>query len=396
VPEWNVEHLARPRTRGAGVDVFAPEHTTAQVVWSDLPPGRHRLELRADLRSAGTPVVTEVETGGGPGSVLLDGLRSDQPYELALAGSTRRFRTVAPPPGEELFRFATVNDLHLGRGNRPYSGPLAHLGTHEHTAARSEPIDHQWLCASAAIDEAIEWGAQLIVVKGDVCEESYDWIWDQAAKLLGDLPVPVLMLPGNHDTGTRREFEPEVGASARGLHVVRGVEHHDVDGLRILLVDSTRNGSGWGTIARHGEEAAELAGEVDHGVFIATHHHAQRFTLPVFWPHGIPGRDANLFARRVASANPSALVSSGHTHRCRRRRVGGADGLEWTEVAATNHFPGVWGGYTVHEGGISQTVRRITRPEALGWTEHTRDVLAGVWALWATGTPSDRSFSLSW
>ena len=87
------------------------------------------------------------------------------------------------------------------------------------------------------------------------------------------------------------------------------------------------------------------------------------------------------------------MASSGHTHRNRRRRV---QGLTWTEVAATNHFPGVWAGYRVFEGGIMQTVRRTAEHDTLAWTEHTRDMLGGVWALWATGTMADRCFALRW
>jgi hypothetical protein len=394
VADRNLEHLLRPRTGGAGIDVFAAEHTTAQVVWSDLPEGTHRMTLHERGRGRRpAPRTLAIASSGGAGSIVVDELRPGGRYELELHGAVRRFATRHAPPGEELFRFATISDLHLGRGERPYSGPLAHLGPHQHTAVRTARPDHQVWCAAAAIDEAVEWGARRLVVKGDVCEESYDWIWDQAASLLGEVPIPVSTLPGNHDTGRLRQFEPEAGAAERGLHVVRGVEHVDVPGLRVLLVDSTVSGSGWGTVKLHSEHAADLAASAGNAVFVATHHHPQRLGVPLFWPHGIPGPDANEFARAVSRANPSALASSGHTHRCRRRRVAG---LEWTEVAATNHFPGVWAGYTVHEGGISQTVRRIARPDALGWTEHTRDVLAGIWALWSTGTVSDRCFTLRW
>jgi 3',5'-cyclic AMP phosphodiesterase CpdA len=253
--------------------------------------------------------------------------------------------------------------------------------------------DRQLVAATAAIDEALEWGAQHLVVKGDLCDESYDWIWDQAAQVLVDLPVPVSIIPGNHDTGALRRFEPEVGAARRGLHVTRGVEHVDVPGLRIVLMDSTRPGNGWGSVARHGEQVAQLCAEAPGGVFVATHHHAQRFSVPLFWPHGIPGGDARSFATEVAAASSRVLVSSGHTHRCRRREV---HGVTWSEVAATSHFPGVWAGYVVHEGGIRQTVRRIAAPEVMQWTEHTRSAFGGVWALWSAGELSDRSFSLDW
>ena len=171
------------------------------------------------------------------------------------------------------------------------------------------------------------------------------------------------------------------------------MEHHDVDGLRIVLADSTIDDSGWGALARHRDQVASSAADADGAVFVATHHHPQRFAVPLFWPHGIPGPDARRFAAAVHAANPASMASSGHTHRCRRRDVAG---LAWTEVAATNHFPATWAGYAVHEGGIRQVVRRIAEPRTLAWAESTRDVLRGSWALWSTGTIDDRCFTLTW
>jgi hypothetical protein len=70
--------------------------------------------------------------------------------------------------------------------------------------------------------------------------------------------------------------------------------------------------------------------------------------------------------------------------------------VPWSEVGATNHFPGVWAGYRVFEGGLVQVVRRTAEPATLRWSEATRDALGGIWALWATGTMSDRCFTLDW
>jgi hypothetical protein len=177
------------------------------------------------------------------------------------------------------------------------------------------------------------------------------------------------------------------------LRVTRGVEHLDVPGLRIVLVDSTIPGNGWGDVARHADEAAALSRDAATGVFLATHHQAQRFRVPLYWPHGIPGPNARRFARAIVAANPASVMSSGHTHRNRRRRVAG---LTWSEVAATNHYPATWAGYRVFEGGLHQSVRRIAEPSTLAWSEHTRRMLGGTWALWSTGSLSDRSFSVRW
>ncbi len=410
--ERTLEHLLRPHSAWPGIEVFAVEDRSAQLTWSGLPDGTDALDVAGRTYP--------VEGGGGPGAIVVDGLTPQHHHTIRfMAGSavvaTRSIRTLPSPRGDELFRFATISDLHLGRGQRGYRGPLAHIGpgATDHGSDDPHAVASRWdvvdegsadrisegpddpplVCARAAIAEAIDWGAELLVVKGDLCEETLDDPWDQAASLLNGLPIPVMILPGNHDTWKRRQFEPEEGASRRGLTLTRGVEHLDVPGLRLVLADSTVTDSGWGRVARHAEEVAQLLGEADTAAFVATHHQPQRFSVPLYWPHGIPGPDARRFARSLRAANPSVLVSSGHTHRNRRRRVAGVD---WTEVSATNHFPATWAGYKVHEGGISQTVRRISAPDALAWSEQTRRWLGGIWALWSTGELSDRSFTIDW
>ncbi len=391
----SIEHVARPRTAGAGLDVFAVEESAAQLVWSDLPSGPVELQVFGP-GGAQAPVV--VHHPGGPGVVELTGLDAGASHRVEVrsrrsrsgAALRRSFRTQPAPPGDELFRFATLNDLHIGREHRRSSAPSANpSGT-----GADEPTPREM--AAAAFDDVLAWGAQQVIVKGDVCEESFEGNWDQAATVFGDAPVPVHLLPGNHDTGTKRHVEPEDAARARGLALTRGVAHLDVPGLRVVLADSCRDGSGWGTLRARSTEVADLAAQAHAdglGVFVATHHQPQRFTLPLYWPHGIPGPDARSFARTLRDTTPNALISSGHTHRCRVRSVGG---VAWSEVAATNHFPATWAGYRVFAGGLMQVVRRTSGPAALAWSEHGRQALRGVWALWATGTISDRSFTLRW
>lgn len=390
----SVEHLARPRTAGVGLDVFAVEDTGAQLVWSDLPGGTVEVRVTGP-QGALEPLV--VDHPGGPGAVELTGLHPGAPHRVEVrtgrSGSDapgRSFRTQPRPPGAELFRFATLNDLHLGREHRRDK----RLSANRTATGPQHPTPQDM--AAAAFDDALTWGARTVIVKGDVCEESFDENWDQAAAVFGDAPVPVHLLPGNHDTGSRRRVEPEVAASSRGLTMTRGVDRLDVPGLRVVLADSCRPGSGWGTLKARSTEVADLAAHARAdglGVFVATHHQPQRLTVPLYWPHGIPGPDARAFARELSRTTPNVLVSSGHTHRCRTRQVAG---VAWSEVAATNHFPATWAGYRVFEGGLMQVVRRSSAPASLAWSEHGRGVLGGVWALWATGTISDRSFTLRW
>ena len=67
-----------------------------------------------------------------------------------------------------------------------------------------------------------------------------------------------------------------------------------------------------------------------------------------------------------------------------------------TEVGSPKDYPGTWGGYVVHEGGIRQVVRRIAEPDVIAWTEYTRRAVGGVWGLWSPGSLSDRCWSHTW
>jgi hypothetical protein len=409
--ERDLEHLLRPSSAGVGLEVVAVEPHAAQLVVARLEPGRYQLDV-GDRR-------VECEHGGGPVAIEVDGLAADREHAVALRDgdlvlARGRLRTSRAPAGAVLSRIATISDLHLGRDtyrasmvadarDDPRSGvpgdgrDVDGHGTDGRDAATRVTVhqDRASRCARAAVREAVAWGAELIVVKGDICEETFDETWDLAAEVLGEVDVPIMLLPGNHDTGSLRRFEPEHGAAERGLELIRGVDHHDLPGLRVVAVDSTVPGTSRGEIAGHAADVADLVRDVrgGGGAFVATHHQPQRWSTPLYWPPGIPGPDARRFARAVRAANPAVLASSGHTHRNRHRRVAG---LDWSEVAATSHFPAVWAGYTVYEGGLHQSVRRIAEPGVLAWSEHSRRMLAGLWALWSAGSASDRSFTLDW
>src|SRR4051794_18340498 len=99
--------------RAVRLGVFAVEDTSIQVAWSRLGPGRVHLSIGDDA--------VEVQTDEGPGVVTFDGLEPNAPGAVLLTGSgvpggrrTLPFRTLTPLPGRELYRFATVSDLHIG------------------------------------------------------------------------------------------------------------------------------------------------------------------------------------------------------------------------------------------------------------------------------------------
>src|SRR5205823_6261041 len=101
----------------------------------------------------------DIEAQGAPGAAVLEGLRPGTAHVLRLVGRPiARFRTVDPPPGRLLYRFATLSDLHIG--DRRF-GALFHFGERRRPGQEPFPLR----CARAALHEALAWGAQAVVVK---------------------------------------------------------------------------------------------------------------------------------------------------------------------------------------------------------------------------------------
>ena len=360
------------------------EDTAAQVCWADLPVGSL---LRAGDAAA------EV-TRPGPGAATLEHLTPATSLELTVrvpghgprAQRVARFRTLAPPPGELLSRFATVNDLHLGESHFGLLGRMR-----EPRGAHDEAYPAR--CARAALTEALAWGAETIVAKGDLTWSGRPSQWKQVGALLRSVPVPVLALFGNHDVG-KWAVDPRAALAAEGITVPAEPYHHDLAGVRLTMAHTPVRLQSGGRVLRGQREAvAELVRSAPGPAFLAMHHYPQRFRWALMYPPGIPGGQAQPLLDAVARANPATFVSCGHSHRHRAHRHGP---LVVTEIGATMHYPGTWAGYAVHEGGIRQVVRRVAEPDAMEWTERSRRALLGLWGLWSPGRRSQRCLTHAW
>ncbi len=346
----------------SGLSVFAVEPRSVQVWW----------------RRGGD---------GNPGVQSFDGLTPGQPCRLPVdaCGATI---TVTPPEqdlGALLCRVATVNDTHIG---------CDYFGLRGRMIEPPATVPHAERCLRSAVRDAVDWGADLLVVKGDLTHHSDPEEWTVIGQVLAGLPLPVVVAPGNHEMRRSRVGEPQAEAARVGLHLVHGVEAIDLPGVRVLLADTTISGKEHGRIGPLTDELCRRAERAAAGVLIGLHHHPQRFTLPTFWPPGIPGKQAGQFLRRLSSAAPGrTLVTTGHTHRHRRYR---RHGVTITEVGSTKDFPGTWTGYLVYERGIRQVVRRVSDPSVQVWLDHTRTAVGGLWARWSPGTLEDRCFALGW
>ena len=373
--------LRSPITRPRRLEVFAVGVSDAQLMWRLLGTGPVTVELDGRV------------VGRGPdarlGAVTIEGLSPATSAELVVrpeegSAQTVRLTTLPPPPGQELARFATLSDLHLGLHSFGLTGRLRE---------NPEPlVAHPARCARAAVTEAAAWGATELLIKGDLTHQSRDTDWDLVAELLEWCPLPSHLVVGNHDVQYRTERTPDealdrIGVQRRRLHVL------DRPGARIVLADFSIDLHRNGRIGPVADQVIDAAADTDSPVILALHYHLHRTIVPWFWPLGVGYRPATRFLKRLQAANPRILITCGHSHRNRRYRF---DTIPITEVGSPKDYPGVWGGYILYEGGMIQTLRRVAHPDALAWTERTRRAVAGAWGLWSPGTLDQRSFTHCW
>lgn len=364
------------------ISVFAAEDTSIQVCWTSLAVGT--------TVAAGDDVV-EI-TSDGPGAATLSGLPPATRVEVLVRrpGSppvkAATARTLAPPPGALLCRFATVNDLHIGERR---FGASRMIREAPGSVVERYPVR----CARAALAEAVAWGAEALVAKGDLTYQGRPQQWAEVGRLLAGAGLPVAAVLGNHDVGPRAVDGRPILAAA-GIEVPHDPYAVDLPGVRIVMAHTAVAHRHHGAVpGRQRDQLADLLTGAPGAAFLAMHHYPQRFQVPLAYPPGIAGEQSRALLDTVAAANPATFVSAGHTHRNRRRRFGP---LVVTEVGATMHYPGAWAGYAVHEGGIRQVVRRVAAPDAIAWTEHSRRALLGLWGVIAPGLRSHRCFVHPW
>lgn len=332
---------------------------------------------------------------GGPGSISIDGLRPGSDHQLTVTTSSgqRRIgaRTLDAPPGRLLTRIATVSDLHIGARRWGFLKTMVEDDTY--------PELHPIRCARAAITDAIAWGAELLVIKGDAAHHRHPDNFHALGHLLDEFPdVPMLLIPGNHDVDfSHSKVELPGSVGARGLAYTRGATHVDLEGIRVLVGDTTIDGKGEGTINGVGELLLGSVRDADRPVLMAVHHHFEQHPISTYWPPGIAKNEAVPFLDQLAATGDDVVVTSGHSHR-NRTRVHRANGtpLTITEVASTRDWPGVWAGYAIHEGGIRQVVRKASAPDAVEWHEYSRGALFGAWDFWSPGPLTHRCFTQRW
>ena len=357
--------------------VFAVEDRSVQLAWAGLGPGRHVVSVGS----------VEGEVDGGAGTWTATGLTPATTYPVQVDGqSAGTATTLGALTGPERCRIATVSDCHVGE---PGFGFLFAMKE----PAGVEPFSVR--CLRAATGAAVAWGAQLLVVKGDLTQRAQADELDAALEVLAGLGIPVVVTPGNHEVKSQTT-DWAAAVRAAGLVAAGPTEPHVVDlpGLRVVVGDTTIRHQHHGTLAGGRAEAlvaAAAAGE--RPALVCIHHQLEPKRYHDVWPPGIRGAEAVPFLDRLAEAAPRSWVTSGHTHRNRGRRHGP---VTITEVGSTKDFPGTWAGYVAYDDGMRQTSFHVTGEGADAWLDRTRRAAGRAWGFWSPGTLADRCCTTIW
>ena len=308
-----------------------------------------------------------------------DGLAPDTAYDL----DGHRFRTLPRPPGERLATVCTVNDVHFGEVE---CGILNGIDDHPIYSSPPGAEPYPEMMNRCAVAEIRAVGPDTVVVKGDLTamgtRAEYQSFLNAYGPAFGDRLVHVR---GNHDAYYGEDFASHAPVSVT------------LPGVTLAVLDTTIPGRESGGLSSDTLEwLDQLAAEADRPVLVFGHHHPwnpDSSERPETY-FGINPDDSDRLVDVVARRPRIAGYFAGHTHRNRVRRFSAAGALPWVEVACVKDFPGAWAEYRVFEGGILQVFRRISTPEALAWSEKTRDMYGGLYEGYAFGRLDERCFAI--
>lgn len=164
-----------------------------------------------------------------------------------------------------------------------------------------------------AMAQAKEYGADVILLTGDLVNDEREDEYAVLAETIADAPAPLYLMPGNHDDrGLMRRMFPEHRYWPR-----EGALHYTIENfpVRIVALDDNVPGETHGLLRRSGAEWLEsvLSSERGRPTILALHH-------PPFLTHDllfdkIGLLDAEEFATVVARHRQVLRIICGHHHR---------------------------------------------------------------------------------
>jgi predicted phosphodiesterase len=347
--------------------------------------------VATDPVAAHPPVTMELTTLAPDEAVFYDG--AEPTHVIDLEPDTDQdidglppFRTLPEPPGERLTTFATVNDVHFGETVCGVIGGDNDPGPFFSVEPGETPYPETMNRGAVAEIDAL--GPELVVVKGDLTSNAAKPELDAfEACYLSAFADRLLYVRGNH--------ESYHGVTYAAVPFQKRV----LPGVIVALIDTSLPSVEYGGVSADQLAWLDALGtDADRPVLVMGHHHVwspeSRIRPERYF--GINPDDSerlvDVFARRAQLRGYFA----GHTHRNRVRRFPATGDRPWVEVSCVKDYPGAWAEYRVYEGGIVQVFRRISSPDALAWSERTKDMYSGTYHDYALGRVEDRNFVLTW
>lgn len=321
----------------------------------------------------------EVVVFRGASRQVWSGLDPDTDVDLG-DGSTVR---TMPRRGALLSKVATVNDVHFGETVAGHVDGVAEWETF--SVAEGEPPYPETM-NSAAVEEIQALAPDLVVAKGDLTSSGTTAEYDRFLEVYGAaFGERLVHVRGNHESYHRLPV------------AAWPTQERTLPGVIVAVLDTSADGEINGHLdAEQLDWLDELGQRADRPVLVFGHH-------PVWNPAEEPRHDGTFGivpddtdALAAVMGRRPALVGyfAGHTHRNRVVRLPAAGEVPFAEVASVKDFPGSIAEYRVFERSILQVHRRISRPDALAWTERTRGMFGGAYPEYSRGRLAERCFEI--
>ncbi len=353
-------------------------------------------------------------TSTGPAAtrlIRIDGLAADTEFAISIEAAAgarsqpgkylpERVRTLPPPRGRRVARFATLNDLHFGE---PRFGGVMTEDNEYGDAAPGYPavretdgdVPYWQLMNEDAVTDINASGVDAVVIKGDIADRGLRAQFEVARRTFDRFAAPWHAFLGNHDHYGRAAGEEVDGYAVLGQ--APAPRAFDLGGWRLVLLDTVEPGDHHGVFPEERLRwlADELAGTRERAqpTLLLTHHQPVPPEHASSYPNSIgiiPEHSTRIFD--LLGANPQVQgVLIGHTHRNRVRRYASSGEIPFVEVNCVKDYPGGFAVYELYDDGtFRQEVRRTSSARALAHSTRCRDFFKGFYRDFALGTLQER------
>lgn len=412
--------------RVLNIEVVTVTDTTAAITWETDAPERGAVRFGSDPGDLDQIVVAKAPARRHH-QCRLTGLHPGTKYYFACTAAERQapasskgqsFATLVPPPGRELFTFASMTDTHVGQqvvGRVVLSGGRVLFPG----VGWREPQVPIWQVAlEPAISEINVTDCAFTVIKGDLTHGLEPGEFRLASKLFGALKQPVRPVRGNHD---------DLGLYLRTFHLPRQWYSFDHAGFHFVVLDTElllgsasrsredqfrwlatdlgKSRDRWTFVflhrpiepklARSDDEVSDRAVQLTSGLLrkVAGPTAARALQFATGRLQDVPEAQARRMAELFARHGRVAGVFAGHVH---RNFVGywpeQTGNLPFVETASASEYPCGYAITRVFEGGYMQSYYVPDDTRCLEWSALTRAAFRSMGLESKAGSVAERNF----